>query len=269
METSKINKTNNTLLNLNTGILVLFCIALYGFAIFQDYIFSKVKLTGFYWSDTMLYNIYWLFFIPFIKIAQSLYNKFKPKSLTNKLLYALSTGIIFSVMHVLVFTSIFILGSHLIYDVPHRYSTILKNALSNQLHITVITYLVSSFVFDYLNKNKPVRSQKISNTIILKNGTRRIRLDVSTIQLIKANRPYTMIYAKGQKFLHDESLKKIEKLLDAQVFLRVHRSAIVNKNYIEELKSRKNGDYDGILTNGESLRFSRHYRRNWNEILNH
>jgi len=78
-----------------------------------------------------------------------------------------------------------------------------------------------------------------------------------------------MVYSNGQKFLHSESLKKIEKLLDAQVFLRVHRSTIVNKNYITELKSRKNGDYDGILTNGESVRFSRHYRQNWNKLLNH
>jgi len=108
----------------------------------------------------MLYNIYWLFFIPFMKIAQSLYNKFQPKLLTNKILYALSTGFIFSVLHIFIFTSIFILGSHLIYSVPHRFLTILKNAISNQLHITVIAYLVSSFVFDYLNKKISTQSKK-------------------------------------------------------------------------------------------------------------
>jgi two-component system LytT family response regulator len=57
--------------------------------------------------------------------------------------------------------------------------------------------------------------------------------------------------------------------LNSQIFLRVHRSAIVNKNHITELKSRKNGDYDGVLTNGQSVRFSRHYRQNWSELLNH
>ncbi|WP_103867619.1 LytTR family DNA-binding domain-containing protein [Aquimarina sp. I32.4] len=50
---------------------------------------------------------------------------------------------------------------------------------------------------------------------------------------------------------------------------KLHRSVIVNKNHITELKSRKNGDYDCILTNGQSIRLSRHYRQNWNELLNH
>jgi DNA-binding LytR/AlgR family response regulator len=64
-------------------------------------------------------------------------------------------------------------------------------------------------------------------------------------------------------------LKKLERLLDPQVFIRVHRSAIINKNHITELKSRKNGDYDGIVTSGQTIRFSRHYRQNWNTLLNH
>ena len=78
-----------------------------------------------------------------------------------------------------------------------------------------------------------------------------------------------MIHTTSQKILHDESLKKLENVLDSQTFLRIHRSVIVNKNHITELKSRKNGDYDGILTNGQSIRFSRHYRQNWSELLNH
>ena len=78
-----------------------------------------------------------------------------------------------------------------------------------------------------------------------------------------------MICSDNQNFLHDESLKKLEGLLDSQIFLRVHRSVIINKHHITEIKSRKNGDYDGILSNGQSVRFSRHYRQNWDELLNH
>jgi len=266
----KLNKTINELLHPNIGTLVVFSIVLYGLAIFQDYVFSKIKPTDFYWTDTMLYNIYWLLFIPFIKIANYFYNKIQLKSLPSKVLYALSTGLIFSVLHIFIFTSIFILGSNLIYSVPHRFLTILKNAVSNQLHITIIVYLFSPFVFDYLKRkkqlNKHFQNQK---TITVKNGIRRIKIDTFTILFIETDRPYTMIYSNNQKFLHDESLKKLEKVLDSQTFIRVHRSVIVNKNHITELKSRKNGDYDGILTNGQSIRFSRHYRPNWSELLNH
>ena len=265
-----INKEINKIINPRLGMLVLFCLVLYGLAIFQDYVFSKIKPTSFYWTDTMLYNIYWLLFIPFIKISNSFYNKVQFKSLTNKALYSLGTGFIFSVLHIFIFTSIFILGSNLIYSVPHRFLTILKNAVSNQLHITIIVYLFSPFVFEYLKKKKQLnKSYTIQKNITVKNGTRRIKIDISTILFIETDRPYTMINTASQKILNDESLKKLGDLLDHQTFIRVHRSVIVNKNHITELKSRKNGDYDGILSNGQSIRFSRHYRQNWNELLNH
>ena len=273
MKTQVLNKTRSKLLNPSFRILVVFCFVLYGLAIFQDYIFSKVKPAGFYWADTMLYNIYWLLFIPFIKIANSFYNKVQPKSLINKILYASSTGFVFSILHIFLFTSIFILGSHIIFPEPHRFSTIFKNAISNQLQITIIAYLFSPFVVDFLKRKKQLNklfpSQNVIKTLTVKNGIKRIKIDVSTVLFIKTDRPYTMIYSKDQKFLHDESLKKLEKLLDSKTFLRVHRSVIVNKNHITELKSRKNGDYDGILSNGQSIRLSRHYRQNWNELLNH
>lgn len=268
-KTQELNTINNKFLNLNFGILVVFCVVIYGLAIFQDYIYSKTKSTGFYWTDTMLYNIYWLLFIPFIKTAHYFYNKVQLKSLTNKMFYALSTGFIFSLLHIFIFTSIFILGSNLIYSQPHYFSTILKNAFSNQLHITIIVYLFSPIVFQYLKRKTPTQIQNINKTITVKNGTRRIKIDTSTILFIKTDRPYTMIHSTNQNVLHSESLKSIEKILDSQIFLRVHRSVIINKNHITELKSRKNGDYDGILTNGQSVRFSRHYRDNWSELLNH
>lgn len=273
MKAQEFNKTISKLLYSNLGTLVVFCVVLYGLAIFQDYVFSKIRPTGFYWTDTMLYNIYWLLFIPFIKSANFFYNKIQFKSLTSKVLYAIGTGFIYSALHIFIFTLIFILGSNLIYSIPHRFFTILKNAVSNQLHITIIVYLFSPFVFDYLKRkkqlNKHFQNQKPNKTITVKNGIRRIKIDTFTILFIETDRPYTMINTTSQKILHDESLKKLGYLLDPQTFLRVHRSVIVNKNHITELKSRKNGDYDGILSNGQSVRFSRHYRQNWNELLNH
>jgi two-component system LytT family response regulator len=269
IRTQELNRTNNKLLNPNFGVLVALCVVLYGLAIFKDYIFSEVYSIGFYWSDTMLYNIYWLLFIPFMPFANFIYKKVQFKSLTNKILYASSTGFIFSVLHIFIFTSIFILGSNLIYSVPHRFLTILKNAISNQLHVTIIAYLFSPLVFEYLKRKIHTQISNVNNIITIKNGTRRIKIDISTILFIKSDKPYTKIHSTSQNILHNESLKNLESILDSQIFLRVHRSVIINKNHITELKSRKNGDYDGVLTNGQSVRFSRHYRQNWSELLNH
>ncbi len=269
MRSHKLYIAYSKLFNSNYRILAVFCVVLYALAIFQDYIFSEVYSIGFYWSDTMLYNIYWVLFFPFMQFANFIYNKVQFKLLISKILYALSAGFLLSLLHIFLFTTIFILGSNLIFPIPHRFLTILKNAFSNQLQITIIAYLFSPFVFDYLKRKVHTRLPNINKTITIKNGTRRIKIDIATILFIKTDRPYTMIQSIGQKFLHDESLKKLESLFDPYVFLRVHRSVIINKNHIRELKSRKNGDYDATLTNGESVRLSRHYRQNWSELLNH
>jgi two-component system LytT family response regulator len=126
------------------------------------------------------------------------------------------------------------------------------------------------FITDYLNRKKDQYNDGTKQKFIaVKNGTRITKLNVSTVLSIQADRPYTAIFSINQKFLHDESLKKLEELLDPDIFIRVHRSAIVNKNHVTEISSRKNGDYDAILTNQHSVRLSRHYRQNWNALLNH
>ena len=270
IRTQKLSRLNSKLLNTNLRALILLCFLIYGFAIFQDYLFSRFKSTGFYWSDTMLYNIYWLLFIPFIQLANYVYCKFQPNTQIKKNLYALASGIVFSVLHIFIFTSIFILVSNLIYPIPHRFSTILKNAISNQSQITIITYLFLPFVIEYLDRKKRQKKNVLTPKFItVKNGTRITKLDASTVIVVKTDRPYTAIFSIDQKLLHDESLKKLESLLNPNIFVRVHRSAIINKNHIKEITSRKNGDYDAILTNQHNVRLSRHYRPNWNNLLNH
>ncbi len=270
MKTKKPSKVNGFFLNVNFRVLTLFCFLIYGLAILQDYLFSKFKSTGFYWSDTLLYNIYWLLFIPFIQYANYAYSKSKPKIAFNKVFYNIIFGLIFSGLHMFLFTSIFILLSNIIYPIPHRFPTILKNVVSNQSQITIITYLILPYIIEYLNRKKQQKKDNSTQKFItIKSGTRRVKIDTSTILFIQTDRPYTAVFFNDQKLLHDESLKKFEKLLDSQMFIRVHRSVIINKNHITELKSRKNGDYDGITTNGQTIRFSRHYRQNWETLLNH
>ncbi|MGN7516065.1 MAG: LytR/AlgR family response regulator transcription factor [Allomuricauda sp.] len=270
MTIQKLSKANKKLLNVNFRAVILFCIVIYGLAIFQDYLFSKFKSTSFYWSDTMLYNVYWLLFIPFVQFAVYVYSKVRPKTIKTKILYAIASGSGFSSLHIFIFTVAFIIGSNIIYPIPHRFSTIFKNAISNQLQITVIVYLFLPFFKDYLNRKKQQKEDVLNQRYItVKNGSRRIKVDTSTILFIQTDRPYTAVFSINQKLLHDESLKRLEELLDPKVFIRVHRSVIINKNHIIEMSSRNNGDYDGILSNGQSVRFSRHYRKNWNALFIH
>lgn len=245
---------------------IVFWGVVYGVAILQDYIEAVIESTGFYWSETMLYNTYWLWFIPLIYGAKKLYATIRPKSVLLKISYLTLTSLVFTTIHMLVFTEVFILASELLYANPHRFSRIFENVLSNQIYITLIAYMFAPIFINYLKRdvrNKPTSKADFIELITVKKGSRRIPLKVIDIQSITTNRPYSEISTGENKYLHDDTLKKLESLLDPNIFMRVHRSALVNKEHITELVSRGNGDYDAKLVNGDSIRFSRHYRQHW------
>ncbi len=250
------------------------CIALFIFvlilAIFQDYIYSRVHSTGFYISESLTYNMFWAFFIPLGFVVYKLLKLFNPNNSIARIVYLLIIGALFSVLHIFIFTCFFIFISNVFFTPPHRFSAIFKSALSNQLYIAFILYTIGPFIYvNYIRKNKPKSKspQLFSDKISLKIGSTIKSIQVDSIHLITTDRPYTIVHTSSEKFLQDKSLKDFEKELDPTHFYRVHRSAIVNKAFISEMISRKNGDYDVKLSNGLSIRFSRHFRENWKSLL--
>lgn len=235
-------------------------------AVLQDYIYSRVRDTGFYISESLLYNTFWVYFIPFTLISVRL---FKLVTFQNKLyrpLYALGIGIASSLIHIALFASLFVLVSNLAFSPPHRFSTMFKGALSNQFYIALLWYSVFPLLYRF--KEKPrVQISKFSEKIKLKIGSKLVTVPTVSIQFIATDKPYSVVYTNAQKFLDTKTLKDFETALNPKIFVRVHRSTIINATCITELKSRQNGDYDATLNNGQSCRLSRHYRSNWQHLL--
>jgi hypothetical protein len=63
-----------------------------------------------------------------------------------------------------------------------------------------------------------------------------------------------------RRVLAREPLKAIEERLDRDVFVRVHRSAIVNTRCIQAVEPLASGDQRLVLTDGTVLRVSRTHR---------
>lgn len=74
------------------------------------------------------------------------------------------------------------------------------------------------------------------------------------IQCVKAIRKYTYIYVGQSRLFCSFSFKKINEYISKHPFIKVSRSATVNKNYITELKAGKNPFV--ILENGEKIKVS-------------
>jgi len=55
--------------------------------------------------------------------------------------------------------------------------------------------------------------------------------------------------------------------LTSHGFVRIHRSALVKKQRISELKTTDNGDYLVTLKNGALLNLSRRYKQSMSGIL--
>lgn len=89
----------------------------------------------------------------------------------------------------------------------------------------------------------------------------RVRLvNVSDIRWIAAAGVYVTIHTAREAYLHREVLGSLEARLDPRRFVRIHRSHIVNFDFVHELVQDAHGDYAVMLQDGTPLKVSRTYR---------
>lgn len=85
-------------------------------------------------------------------------------------------------------------------------------------------------------------------------------LPVEEIDWIEGAGNYVRVHADAQVHLIRETMSGMEKRLDPERFVRIHRSAIVQLNRIKELQPAFSGEYAVILETGEELKLTRSYR---------
>ena len=81
------------------------------------------------------------------------------------------------------------------------------------------------------------------------------------IDSVEANRNYVNISAGAESFTIRWTMQQAETTLDSSMFLRVHRSVIVNTHKIREMERRFHGEYVLTLANGQKFTSGRAYRR--------
>lgn len=98
--------------------------------------------------------------------------------------------------------------------------------------------------------------------ITIKDGGRIQLFKTKDLIYIEADGNYISIHTEKSKHLQLETLSNFEKKLNPKTFVRIHRSTIVNLNFIKEIQSHFNGDYSVILKNEKTLRMSRNFKNN-------
>jgi two-component system, LytTR family, response regulator len=104
------------------------------------------------------------------------------------------------------------------------------------------------------------RAHPYTTRLVFKSRGRILFLSVEDIRWIEAEENYVRICTGVESHLLRETIGHMETRLDPKMFLRVHRSAIVNLRYVKEVKSENDGDATVLLISGEKIAMSRSYR---------
>lgn len=86
-------------------------------------------------------------------------------------------------------------------------------------------------------------------------------IKIAEIDWIEAADYYSCLHVGTKTHMLRRSMAELESELDPAVFCRVHRSSIVNLERVRGLKVSEDGEHDILLENGERVRLSRRYRK--------
>jgi two-component system LytT family response regulator len=96
--------------------------------------------------------------------------------------------------------------------------------------------------------------------MVFKSRGRVLFLSIEDIRWFEAEENYVRIHTASESHLLRETIGRLESRLDPRSFIRIHRSSIVNLQYVKEVKREANGDATVVLTGGEKIALSRSYR---------
>jgi two-component system LytT family response regulator len=95
--------------------------------------------------------------------------------------------------------------------------------------------------------------------IALRSSGRISFVNVEDILYLQAAENYVQIHLKSSRHLLHVPIATLESSLDPEMFLRIHRSLIVNATHVQELETGPHGEYIVVLKGGARLQSSRSY----------
>jgi two-component system, LytTR family, response regulator len=115
---------------------------------------------------------------------------------------------------------------------------------------------------DLLSSIRPQRPRgNYESHIFVQKSEKLFSLPVDEIIHLEASGDYTIITTKGDQFVSSSGIGKLEELMNPDKFIRVHRSTIVNINYLKEIERHFNGGMVVKMQSGKSFPVSRTYAK--------
>lgn len=140
----------------------------------------------------------------------------------------------------------------------------------------VVDYLLKPFSFQrFLKAVSKISSEQsnISTTsekptsreeMFIKSGYEHIKIRIADILFIKSDSDYTEITLPNKKYLSSETLRYWTEKLDKNVFIRTHKSYLVNSSKIEKLTGNQL-----YLSNNQAIPIGRAYKEDFMDKFIH
>ena len=118
-----------------------------------------------------------------------------------------------------------------------------------------------------LNDRAPARADFPKRLLVpngTPNGSRDSFVNVEDIEWIEAADYYSCLHVGTKCLMLRETIKQLAETLDPKMFVRVHRSAIVNINHVREILHEGRNEGWVLLSNGHRLKMS---KAGWHNLL--
>lgn len=121
-------------------------------------------------------------------------------------------------------------------------------------------------VIKSLNPIQDIKEEHLfEDTIFLKKKSTFHKINFDNVQCIEADGKYTLLYVDDDKFISKHSLVEIMKILPDNKFMRIHRSFILNLDYLVEFDPSMS---TVRIKQGKELPISRTHRENFMAKIN-
>jgi two-component system LytT family response regulator len=114
----------------------------------------------------------------------------------------------------------------------------------------------------------PVPAAAFSTQLLIKQPGRFYFVPTAQVQYVEAAANYVTVHTPGTTHTLRTTLNQLEGQLDPALFLRIHRSLIVNTQQVKELHPWAHGEFLLTLHDGTHLSSSRSYNERLQHFLN-
>lgn len=123
-----------------------------------------------------------------------------------------------------------------------------------------MNYLNNSAEEELISSSNKMKDDEILSKLLVKDSKKYILINVEDIYFFEASGNYIRVHLSDKKYLIRSTLKYLESKLDPRKFYRIHKSTIVNINFVNCFEQWFTGDYEVLLENGKKLKMSRNYK---------